>query len=240
MFPLKNLAHKGLSLSVYINVARVKVTSKDHAMWDWKWLFIIERVKKIWAAMTELSQRTENFHPCCWGIIEFTTAQKCFFRLFQNRNIKNTSPKLANLKTDWHQSTLNLSLLLIELRKKSLMCTCINVLTKKGSSVIDIVIFFLHSAHKFWNTLLIFQKAVKKIKLWNEYNEDITATFQESCSPWWLLIYWKIVWPTLRKDLQRYFSITLMLFSRVIFKNTIIMTIFIRKVVTNLTCCQNP
>ena len=29
-----------------------------------KWIFIIEMVKKTWAAETEFSQETENFHPC--------------------------------------------------------------------------------------------------------------------------------------------------------------------------------
>ena len=32
--------------------------------WDRKWIFIIEMVKKIWAAATEFSQETENFHQC--------------------------------------------------------------------------------------------------------------------------------------------------------------------------------
>ena len=32
--------------------------------WDWKWIFIIEMVKKLSAAVTEFSQEIENFHPC--------------------------------------------------------------------------------------------------------------------------------------------------------------------------------
>ena len=32
--------------------------------WDWLWILIIEMVKKIWAAVIEFSQETENFHPC--------------------------------------------------------------------------------------------------------------------------------------------------------------------------------
>ena len=32
--------------------------------WDWKWICIIDMVKKISAAVTEFSQEIENFHPC--------------------------------------------------------------------------------------------------------------------------------------------------------------------------------
>ena len=31
--------------------------------WDWKWLFMIEMVKKISGAVTEFGQETENVHP---------------------------------------------------------------------------------------------------------------------------------------------------------------------------------
>ena len=35
--------------------------------WDWKWTLIIEMIKRIWAAVTEFSQETENFHPWWHG-----------------------------------------------------------------------------------------------------------------------------------------------------------------------------
>ena len=35
--------------------------------WDWKWIFIIEMVRKIWAAMTEFNQETENLQPRLWS-----------------------------------------------------------------------------------------------------------------------------------------------------------------------------
>ena len=52
------------SLSLY---GVTKGESDNEGPWlnrDWKWIFIIQMVKKIWAAVTEFSQETENFHPC--------------------------------------------------------------------------------------------------------------------------------------------------------------------------------
>ena len=43
---------------------------KDRDWTETKMIFVIEMVKKIWAAVTEFGQETENFHQCWWQKVE--------------------------------------------------------------------------------------------------------------------------------------------------------------------------